>query len=1299
MSQQSLFGDEPATDASSVGGDGAEGAGTSPLLAGGGRGERHSPSAGGGVCPPARRPGLNHPLSLSSDEGSRPSEEVSPFEYWATPVEPGRTLVEASAGTGKTFAIAGLVLRLVLDGEWLGASPDLRRLLVVTFTKAATEELKTRIRAALRTALAVARGETEPDDLTRPLVPLLDQDGAESRLLAALDRVDEAGIFTIHSFCRRVLEQAAFESGTPFEMEFVEDSDSAALRARAAADAWAALTHDDPVLAALAVSEGATPDALAQHHVATADFPDVRILPETPTFAEARAALDDALRQLRKAWTPAAVEDALDGVEWNKNAPLGGDAGASLVARVAAFAQGDDPDALPVLRDVTPDAVYKAGQKRGKAKKEALEAAAQAAPFRAVEAAVEAADAVLRAFTREFVLEVGRRIEAIKERRGQLTFNDLITRLHDAILSGDAGAALAAGIRRQFSVALIDEFQDTDPRQYSIFRTAFEGCPLYFVGDPKQAIYAFRGADVHAYLRAQREATRRFTLGTNWRSTAGLVEAVNRVFERPERAFLFDGIPFRRVNSSPANREPRLVDGDAPPLVWWRMPVEGDRAPGKTAASEAIPPVVAAEICRLLAEARLRNDGKERPLLPRDVAVLVPSKYEIQAVHEALQAVGVPAVVSKALDVRESAEMADVELVLRAVLRPDDERALRAALATALWGWSATRIAALDDDPAGHAALAGRLRQWQAAWRRHGVLHVLTELGQQERVVERLLAFPDGERRVTNLRHAAELLHEIEAQGGRSPEDLAHWLRHRTEQALPSREMKELRLERDADAVTITTHHNAKGLEYEVVFLPYLWSLSQRDFQQQETVLARTDDGVVYDLGSDRADEVERLRQVDNLAEHVRKAYVALTRARERCYVVWGAVRSGSTRIDALCGLGYLLKGHEAERGESLADHIEAARALAAKGSVTEPVDALDPDGRVMRYLDPPTPAISQAEGEDETPAKVGEAATLDGAARQRARDAWRRASFSAWTRAAHVASDDDGLAASDEADDDTAPAEAVPTGIHAFAAGTGPGTCLHQILEAADWREGPEHAEAAAAHNRETAERLLTAHGLNKKDRRPHRGPIEPLSETLALLRRVAAAPLFGDGLRLADAEASFAEWSFAVPLGRVAPRDLAAVFREHGTGPFGADYADALAGLSRDAIDGLMVGEIDLVALAGDRWWVVDWKSNRLGDDASAYAPAALADVMRGHHYGLQLHLYTLGLHRFLRSRLGEAYDYDAHVGGATYAFLRGLEDEAVLAEDDRQRPARSGAGLFRHRPSAALIDVLDRLPCPDA
>ena len=1330
MSQPSLFGDSesrPLTDPS-PGGDGA----TSPLadaerpshddrqpdaeaLAGAERG----PSQG-------RQPAAELPLDDGRQSSDKPQADaepqaedarqsggaaaVPPFEYWKTPVEPGRTLVEASAGTGKTFAIAGLVLKLVLDGDWLarepGGPPDLRRLLVVTFTNAATDELRQRIRRALRAALDRARGvRLDPGSergqdlaLVEKLDDLLARPDAEHRLLAALDRVDEAGVFTIHGFCKRVLQQAAFESGTPFEMDFVEDADSDALRTRAAADAWARLVHGDALLTAVALHfgrkakdplstasplpSGRSPEALRAFHKATSDFPSVRILPDTPGLEDALDAVRQSQSALAQAWDADAVADALAELDWNKNAPLA--TAPEAPDRVAAFARGGDPDALCWALACAPDALGKTATTKSNAQKEAVAKLIADDGIQACGRMAEAVGVLDLAFVRAFVLEVGERVRAIKERRGQLTFADLISRLHDALHDPETGPALGASIRRQFAVAVIDEFQDTDPHQYAIFRTAFQDRPLYFVGDPKQAIYAFRGADVHAYLGAQADADRRFTLGTNWRSTAGLVEAVNRVFERPARAFLFDGIPFRRVAPSPAKQAPRLNDGNLPPLVWWPTPSGPKGALGKGALAEEIPPIVAAEVARLLTSAKLGD----RALEASDVAVLVPSRYEAAAILEALRQRGVPAVVSRSNDVRESGAMAGVELVLRAFLRPEDERARRAALATDLWGWTATDLAALDDDPEREAGIVLRLRDGQRRWRRGGVLGALVAFQDQERVVERLLARPDGERWATDLRHATELLHEVEGGGARSPEDLAHWLRHRADQSLPSREMKELRLERDAQAVTITTHHNSKGLEYEVVFLPYLWSLSQRDYEPQTPTLARTARGVVYDLGSDDLDAHDQLRQADALAEAVRRAYVAMTRARERCYVVWGKAGYGRWRLDHRSALGYLLAGHAAEWAGDLAAHVQDARSQAAGADPLDAVRALDPDGDVMRVVEPPAPGSGPDLARAEPERELGEAAGLSPDGHRRARDAWRRASFSGWARHGEP---DSGLAAADESDSD-ARDDATPVGIHAFAAGTGPGTCLHAVLEHARWPApdaGDDDRQRAQAHNRETVERELQAHGLDRRGR-PHRAPVEPVSEVLALLDRVAAAPLFGtdDGapLRLADAPHRVAEWSFAFPLDRVAPSALADAFRQWGAEPFAAGYADAIAGLSRDAVDGLMVGEVDLVAQVAGRWWVVDWKSNRLGADATAYTPDALAATMTGHHYGLQLHLYTLALHRYLRSRLGDAYDYGTHVGGATYAFLRGME-------------AGAEAGLFTHRPSAALIDALDRTLAPDA
>lgn len=1239
-------------------------------------------TAGDGTSAPADLAGPGAPPAAG--DGARQSAGVPPFEYWATPVEPGRTLVEASAGTGKTFAIAGLVLRLVLDGDWLavrpGGLPDLRRLLVVTFTVAATEELKTRIREALRTALAVTRGEAEPDDLTRPLGPLLTRDGAEARLLAALDRVDEAGIFTIHGFCKRVLEAAAFESATPFALEFTEDV--GAITQRAAADAWAALVHAEPRLAALAVRLGWTPDALAAHHAERSRFPGTEILPTARPVADALVALDDAARQLAAAWDADAVADLLDGLVWTAKAHVPEAELPAAIRRVPQFA--DDPDAIALVRAFTPAAIDEGlhgNRKINKERRPQIEAHPAFAACAAVEAAVEG---LRLSLVHAFSDDLAARVPALKERRGVLGFDDLLTRLHAALHDGATAGALAAGIQRQFAVALVDEFQDTDPVQYEIFRTAFAGRPLYFVGDPKQAIYAFRGADIHAYLRAQREADRRFTLSTNWRSTGALVGAVNALFERPARPFLYADIGFTSVESPPHKAEGALGEGGAP-LVWWA--VEPHPESGKPLAKgdgrAACLLAVVAEARRLL-DAGTKIDG--RPLEPGDLAVLVRSNTQAQEAQAALRAAGLPAVISRAGDIRDAQETTDVEVILRAVARPDDAGALRAALATELWGWTAHEIAALDEDDVRMTALQSRLRDLQKTWRRQGVLRALRQFaeavegadGTARSATERLLAFPDGPRRATNLRHIVELLHEAEGAADRSPEDLLHWLRTRHDQALASREKAELRLETDADAVQVTTVHNSKGLEYEVVFLPYLWDVHAKDydadFTGERAPLVHLEGGrVVYDLGSPDHARHKRIREAERLAEFLRLAYVALTRARERAYVAWGAVNEA-----ALSALGLLLCGHDAD-GETDADCAEAVRAAAKKADPLAALrDLVEAHADVMevRPLPDARPDARDVQEEDDpdVDARRGPRALGDDA-RQRAGDPWARASFSAWTAGRHSA-----LAAADESD--AAPAsrdEAEPTGLHAFAAGTTPGTCLHTILEHAEWPE--EGTPSASEANRERVDRTLAQFGLDKP--RLHRAPIAPTTEVLALLDRVAQAPLFGDD-RIGDCAAGAIahEWEFTVPLGRVAPAALAEAFRAHGEAPFGADYAEALAALSREAADGFMVGSADVVAHCGERWWIVDWKSNRLGTDASAYAPEALANAMRDGHYGLQLTLYTLGLHRFLRARLGAAYDYETHVGGGTYVFLRGLADG-----DER-------AGLFTHRPPVTLIDALDAL-----
>ena len=1272
-----------------------------------------------GVAPPrtAASPDAASPDAASPDGDLG----VPPFRYAEVPIEPGRTLVEASAGTGKTFAIAGLVIRLVLEGAPLAdptevrrapdadaVLPDLRRLLVVTFTRAATEELRGRIRSALRAALRAARGEpvaASDDALIAPFRGgLLDAPPAAARLQAALDRVDEAGVLTIHGFCRRTLDALAFESGTPFGLDVTDDDGP--LRRRAAADAWTALVHDRPDLAALAVRLGWTPEALLKTYGLATRYPGTELRPAPVPLADALGALQDARRELGRVWSAEAAADAFEGVVWGKNADQNDPA---LVARVAAFAER--PDDVEAVRLLAPAGVREGALKNSKAKKEAIARAVEHPAVRACGAVVEAVEALRVAVLHRFVADVGAAFDAVKRRRGVLSQDDLLARLHDA-LDPDAPTAetLARAIKDRTGVVVIDEFQDTDPVQYGIFRRAFgdaaagglgepgTALPVFFVGDPKQAIYAFRGADVHAYLRAQAEAHRRYTLGTNWRSAGRLVASVNRLFGNAHRPFVYDGIPFRPVRAAADPDAPALVGDAEPPFVWWELDGPAPGKPlGKGAAREQLYEATVGEIVRLL-DRGLAVGG--RPLTPRDLAVLTRTRAQARELQARLAAAGVPAAVSSAGDIREAREMVEVERVLHAAARPHDERAVRAALATEMWGWSAARLAAFEDDPD-----AGRVRRTldaaQLDWRRHGALRALAGLFEAENVPGRLLGFRDGERRMTNLRHVLEIVHEAERSAARSPEELLHWLAGRHDHALGG-DRTEMRLESDDRAVQLTTLHNAKGLEYEVVFLPFLW-----DVRPGGEALAHVGGRPVLHLRPDAPDaaEVVDAQRGEALAEALRQAYVALTRARERCYVAWGNVRDAEHSA-----LAYLLLGHGAGAGRTDGAPTDVARealhrASRTLGSALDAVEALagPDDGAVVAGV--PGPPPPRAPLPTDGPAlELQPARRLGPDARSRLADLWRSASFSAWSSGARRADTGDALAAAPadrpSADEpDAGPADDAPAepdvssaddagGLHAFAAGRGPGICLHEILETTD---------LADPDGERTAERIrlaLQRHGLAAPRR--HRAPIDPAATVADLLRRVAAVRLGAGGPALAEVARAagpapdpsdppatlLPEWRFVLALNRTAPADLAAAFREHGGAH--ADYADDLARLSRDDVRGVLTGIVDLVAHHGDRWHVLDWKSNRLGTTTGAYGATALADAMREHHYVLQAHLYLVGLHRFLRSRLGDAYDYDTHVGGAHYVFLRGLDSEPS--------DGAAQAGVVAERPTQACIHALD-------
>lgn len=1197
----------------------------------------------------------------------------------------GSALIEASAGTGKTYTIAALYLRLVLRHGGDAAFPRPEPLtppeiLVVTFTEAATKELRDRIRARLAEAAdrfledpaavaACAPGVDVLHDL-RASYPPGEWPGCARRLRLAAEWMDEAAVSTIHGWCNRMLREHAFDSGSLFSQTL--EADQADLLDEALRDYWRTFFYPLPADEVAVVSDWwETPQALGAQVRKLMELGDALPPGREPGAAlrEAREECRRRMVELKQPWLRWA-DDLLGLLDAAVKAKA---ADGRKLAHRARWLQcmkdwAEGPGTAFPLTDtaeqrLTPAGMADAWKTGAPLAHPALED--MATLRERVRCLPQGRDEVLC----HAAHWVARRLAAEQERRAQMGFNDLLTQL-SAALHGPNGPRLAALIRAQFPVALIDEFQDTDPVQYGIFQAVYGGrdadTALVLIGDPKQAIYAFRGADIHTYLAARRATVgRHATLGTNFRSTGAMVRAVNHFFGQAERrpqgegAFLFrqgddNPLPFIEVAARGRDEAWWVDGGEAAALAcWWLDPGaevgSGDYTQAMAAAS-------AAAIVRLLHQGRegtagFRNAaGELRAPTPGDIAVLVNNGNEARVLREALQAAGVRSVYLSEKDtVFQAPAAGELQRLLQACAEPDDDRLLRAALGTALLGLDWTALDRLNSDELHWESRVLQFREYRKQWRRQGVLPMLRRLLQDFEVPRRLLAAGD-ERQLTDLLHLAELLQQASALLEGEHALVRHLAEQRDELAAAG-DARQLRLESDADLLKVVTVHKSKGLEYPLVFVPFACAcrparaddlpLKWHDAQGALQVALAADDAVLARVDRER------------LGEDLRKLYVALTRARFACWI--GVAPLKNLERSAV---GYLLGGGAPVRPGAIAATLQSALGDCPAIAVLPA-----PQPRGERYV-----AAGSA-------VELGREPLLA----QAARAPWWIASYSALkvatdgaiseARVPETAAEATYLESRDEEADEAPSPEPTAGGtLHDFPRGPSPGSFLHGLLEWAG-REGfaALHAapqDVAAAIARRCAPRGWSAWAQPLADWLT-RWLAQPLD-----LRALApdAAPV-----RPAELQAFQVEMEFWFSATQVDARALDALVTAHTLG--GA----ARPALEPRQLNGMLKGFIDLVFEHGGRYYVADYKSNRLGaGDAGYTAEAMRAEVLR-HRYELQYTLYLFALHRLLRARL-PGYDYDRHVGGAVYVFLRGH--------------AAPTQGLHLERPPRALMDALDRL-----
>jgi exodeoxyribonuclease V beta subunit len=1233
----------------------------------------------------------------------------------------GIKLIEASAGTGKTWTIAALYTRLILGHRDQGfedpLTPD--QILVVTFTDAATSELRDRIRSRLADAAealshsVVAIQDPFLRELTNGISP--DQQSMLAhRLTIAADAMDDAAIFTIHGWCSRMLRQHAFDSGAPFELKI--EGEEVELLNESVRDFWRIYfyglnANDCRVIAKVAAS----PDELLRKIRSLLKESETALLPLKVLSIPNPKAFQDVLSRLSRQEEAARIEEAKAQSCWKQHHTeienlilkaleqkhLNGQSYRQIEDRLKRFHAW--ANARSEIENSAWVGLFSKGGFRTSKAAQGIEPEhpafdAMANWFSARVTTEALSDEFINHLLCSAAFWVRQDFSASKIRNARLDYNDLILKLHETIVQKD-NQRLAEIIRNQYPVALIDEFQDTDPQQFEVFEKIYGNSNAetawLMVGDPKQAIYGFRGADVYAYLRARRQSDAAeggnggiYTLPCNHRSTKALVEASNHLFLTAEKnrtrgAFNFpkvsdpnDRISYSRVTAKGRHEAFFIKDREADAMVFW-LDTHGGEALPQGLYRSRMAQHCANEIVTLLNLSQQEPpraffrapDQADQRLQESDIAILVRDGKEATAIREALSVRGLRSVYLSDRDsVYASREAQDLLIWLRAALNPHNGRLIRAAMATQTMGLTYVDLEQLNGD---EFALDQRIAEFTGygdLWRSHGILPAIRHLILEQSLPERLMAEPSGERTLTNLLHLAELL-QTESVQHDGELGLIRFLKECIDDDQQEAKDNVLRLESDQSLIRVVTIHKSKGLEYPLVFLPFVCSYKETRTQNLSAYRYHVQDDPDHPLRLDLIKGcldpkvAKSTMDIERLQEELRLLYVAITRARHALWLGMAPLKIGNSTDSTLHkgAMGYLLGGDQAIPAVELSERLHALMG-ATPGVRIESIQPAEP--------------ISIA------PQKLG---TLKSKPERHFRgtgfERWWIASYSA-LQFSKAKGDSAGPSVDPEnAQEDQANEEETfehsllprdsskashPEGIHAFPKGAKHGVFLHELLEQVAKVGFDELLEDAVARDR-LIENITQSHKYGE------------WTETLKVwLPSFIAGKFQGEGQSLSlstiGSRDCLTEMEFWFEAHGVRAHQLDAIFKQY------AIPGQMRPSLNPTELSGVLKGFIDLVFRHQGKYYVADYKSNWLGDDAAAYRVSALQEAILEKRYDAQYCLYLLALHRYLKSRLGDQYDYDTHVGGAVYFFLRGIEGPVQ--------------GVHFEKPDRRAIEALDQL-----
>jgi exodeoxyribonuclease V beta subunit len=1167
---------------------------------------------------------------------------VSEFNVIESPLS-GTNLIEASAGTGKTYAISIIFLRLIVENNF-----RIEDILVVTFTIPATMELRLRIRDRLRDAVSVIEDQPIKDKTITLLMKKYKGDNiVKQRILTSLKSFDQSSVYTIHSFCQQMLVDNAFESGSLFSSEIVNDN---AFIERGVTDLCrVTLYNTSPALVSYFM-ENCSVNELIELYKKRPLSPDLRIEPEDSdadieSLEGCRTLIEKLYAELSDVWSSESdrvrdifcnskvlkgniyKEESMDALIEEMNDYIAGETPFAFFDRFYNYTSEKIKDSLKKGCEYPESAVFEICRKIYTANEEYNNAGAL----------------MLISIKKRLFDVIDDLVLSSKSQNSRRSFDDLIKDAQRG-LNGKSGKLLEEKVRARYKAALIDEFQDTDNLQFDIFSRLFnnEKTILFLIGDPKQAIYRFRGADIFSYMKASQLMKNRYTLAQNWRSRPELIGAVNAVFERCKDPFIFDKIQFYPVRPGEENQGDQLMKRGVPipPFDIWLSP------DGAESAGDMLIEKLSSEISLLI------NRGDEslytlggRPVVPGDIAVLVRTRKQGAAVRDAFAAYSIPSV-SRGMDnVFKSDEAGDLYFIVSAIADPANYNLVKAASSTIAMGGSADLLYGYHrNSPEGKDgldAVTSRFYNYRESWISGGFLNMITGFLEKESVASRLFALSGGERMVTNINHIAEILHDAEHKNDFTPREMVTWFGN-TLSDPPDDDEYSMRLERDDDAVNIVTMHACKGLEFPVVYCPFL--AHSNDGKGEYVIYHDPDDHdrpVLY-LDKNVPDEVKAIKASEDLAENIRLLYVALTRAKSACRVMFAPNKIF---------------------GKSAAFHIFVKSAGSdVPGYSREILDASLRDlhgssgGRISFSDGTVSKGIAYIAGEHSAEEIAVRKFTGE------VKSCWKTHSYSAIARSFESHVDADGKDFKWEFNARKGRGE----GIFGFASGTRAGLCIHEIFEKTDFT---------------TKDRISVTDicsGLLEK----YRFDISSKDHLADMFFNVVNSVLDDrTGLKLSDIDdnSRLTELEFSFPVDIFNSYKFRDIFK--GGDLYCSKIYNRLSG-DHSEPGGMMKGFIDLIFEHDGKYYIADWKSNHLGNSFNDYTTERLTDEMEKHNYFLQYYIYSAALIRYLKHRLGDNYSYDKHFGGIYYFFVRGMNPEI-----------ENSPGIFFDRPDIFVLEKLDK------